>query len=110
MYFPVVAVLAAGTLVGSGLAALAGPCGEEIARFELTLQQLRGNPVAGPTARQSIGAQLGHQPTPASVAATENRADARAKAALARARKFDAQGNHPRRTRALAKAKALYGL
>jgi hypothetical protein len=45
----------------------ASPCGDEIAQLEKAARQSESNPAAGPTASQSIGAQLRHQPTPESV-------------------------------------------
>jgi hypothetical protein len=58
----------------------AGPCTSAIAQFERGLHQSANDPGAGPTARQSIGAQLSHQPTPSSV----KRADERAQTKFAR--------------------------
>src|SRR5215472_8207752 len=46
----------------------AGPCTKDIARFEKAVRQSAGDPDAGPYARQSIGAQLNHEPTRASIA------------------------------------------
>jgi hypothetical protein len=86
----------------------AGPCSNAIAQFEQTVQQSADNPDAGPTARQSIDAQLGHQPTPGSVARAEARAEGSFEAALARAKRFDARGNRAGCTRALAAARRMY--
>jgi len=47
--------------------AKAGPCSEDIAQFEAAIRQSAGNPNAGLTAPQSVGAQLNRQPTPASL-------------------------------------------
>src|SRR5437016_13833067 len=51
--------------------AAASPCSDEIAKLEQAIQQDGNSPAAGPTAQQSIGAQLGHQPTPDSVRPAE---------------------------------------
>ena len=47
--------------------AQAGPCSEDIAQFEAAIRQSAGNPYAGLTGPQSVGAQLEQQPTPQSV-------------------------------------------
>jgi hypothetical protein len=89
-------------------AAHAGPCSEKIARFEQAVRQSAGNPNAGPMARQSIGAQLNRQPTPASIKRAQQRAQGTFAATLARAKRLDAQGNRAGCTRALAAAKRMY--
>jgi hypothetical protein len=99
-------VLALGLGVAS---AHAGPCSSQIAQFEKAVRQSANNPNAGPTAPQSIGAQLGQQPTPGSVKRADERAQATFDTALARAKRLDAQGNSGCK-RALAQAKRLYDL
>ena len=97
------------TVLGLGLtAAHAGPCSEKIAQFEQAVRQSAGNPNAGPMARQSIGAQIDRQPTPASVKRAQERAQTTFAATLARAKRLDAQGNRAGCTRALAAAKRMY--
>jgi hypothetical protein len=59
-------------------------------------------------ARQTIGAQLDRQPTPASVKRAQERAHSTFAANLARAKRLDAQGNRAGCTRALAAAKRMY--
>src|SRR5207249_6807989 len=88
----------------------AGPCTKEIAQFEKAVHQSAKNPDAGPTARQSIGAQLGHQPTPGSVKQAEERTQTTFEGALARAKRLDAQGKRAGCMRALADAKRLFDL
>jgi len=90
--------------------ARAGPCSDAIAQFEQAVRQSANNPNAGPTARQSIDAQLDRQPTPGSVARAEARAQTTFEASLARAKRFDARGNRAGCTRALAAAKRMYNL
>jgi hypothetical protein len=68
----------------------AGPCGDEIAQLEKALSE--SNPAAGPTASQSIGAQLRHQPTPESVRRAEVHSRAGLDAILTRAKALDAEG------------------
>ncbi len=100
--------------IGSAAAAQAGPCTAQIAQVE---QQIRvaqaSSPPGGagePSAPQSVGAQLHHQPTPQSVESAESRARAESAAALDRAREADAAGDAAACAKALAEAKALYGL
>jgi hypothetical protein len=89
--------------------ALAGPCSNDIAKFEDAVRQSAGNPNAGPHAPQSIAAQIDRQPTPASIKRAEARAQALFDAALARARRLDARGDQ-RCVQALARAKEMYNL
>ena len=88
----------------------AGPCSLAIAQFEQAVLQSAYKADAGPTARQSIDAQLDRQPTPGSVARAEARAQTTFEALLARARRFDARGDRAGCTRALAAAKRMYDL
>jgi hypothetical protein len=74
------------------------------------LRQSGKDPDAGTTGRQSIGAQLGHQPTPSSVKRADRRAQTNFAAALARAKRLDARGNRSGCRRALAQARRLYDL
>ena len=101
----IVAMLALG-----GTSAHAGPCSEAIAQFEQAVRQSAGNPDAGVTAQQSIGAQLRHQPTPGSVERAEAQAQSTFGAALARAKRLDARGDRAGCTRALAAARRMYNL
>src|SRR5262249_36943907 len=106
-----IAPLVVVAMVGLGVAlAQAGPCSSEIAQFEQAVRQSAGNPNAGPFARQSIGAQLDRQPTPASVKRAEQRAQAAFDATLARAKRRDARGDRLGSMRALAQAKRMYNL
>jgi hypothetical protein len=88
--------------------AQAGPCTADISQFEATVHQSAGDPLAGLTARQSVDAQLGHQPTPQSVHRADRRLKSRFSAAMARAKQYDAQGNRSACTRALNAAKKIY--
>jgi hypothetical protein len=71
----------------------AGPCSEEIARVEMALSQAQANRQIGPSAPESAGALLHRQPTPETVARAEAEAKKKTDAALALARKLDAEGN-----------------
>jgi hypothetical protein len=88
----------------------AGPCTADIARFELAVRQSAGKPDAGPFAPQSIGAQIDHQPTPASIKRAEKRARAIFAATLARAKRLDARSNRAGCTQALSAARDMYNL
>jgi hypothetical protein len=103
-------LLAALACIGGAASAQAGPCTTQIAEVERYLARIKPGPASGPTAPQSIGAQLHHQPTPGSVEAAEAKARADADAALERARQADAAGDAGACTKALDEAKMLYGL
>jgi hypothetical protein len=87
------------------LPALAGPCSLDIAAFE---QAINIDPGAGPSGAQSVGAQLHHQPTPASVSSAQRQARTGFKDALARAKRFDALGDGDKCSAALEEAKLIY--
>ena len=63
----------------------------------------------GPTARQTVGAQLGGQPTPSSMARAEKKAGSNYQAALTRAQALDNQ-NNPACKKAVKKLKTLVGM
>ena len=88
--------------------AWAGPCTSDIAEFEAAIAKSQGNPLAGLTAPQSVGAQLGHEPTPASVKQAKARLKKTFAATMARAKRYDAQGNQAGCTRELTAAKRMY--
>jgi hypothetical protein len=107
----VTAVIIAGAALYLGVAAAhAGPCTTAIARFEQAVRQSANNPNAGPMAPQSVGAQLGHQPTPASIKRAQDRGWAKFDATVGRARRLDARGDRRGCMRALAAAKRMYNL
>jgi hypothetical protein len=86
----------------------AGPCSEDIAQFEAAIRQSAGNPYAGLTAPQSVGAQLEHQPTPQSVKRAQLHLRATFSAAMARAKWLDSRGDGAGCSRALSAAKRMY--
>jgi hypothetical protein len=88
--------------------AYSGPCSSEISQFESAVRQSAGNPNAGPTLPQSVGAQLGHQPTPGDMKRAEKQAERMFERALARAKTLDRRGDRAGCTRALADAKDMY--
>jgi hypothetical protein len=108
-------VIAALVTVGSVLGfhstpAYAGPCTAQIEQFETAIRQSSGNPMAGLAARQSVAAQLNHQPTPESLKQAIDRLKSQFDATMARAKRLDAQGNRSGCTRALKAAKRMYVL
>src|SRR5262245_18859772 len=106
---PVLLGLVAGVILGLNVAsAQAGPCSNDIAQIEAALR--RPGSDVGPTLNQTIGAQLDRQPRPASMKRAEQRADARLKAALARARALDAAGIRAKCSKAVKRIKLLIGM
>ena len=85
-----------------------GPCSEDIAQFEAAMRQSAGNPNAGLTAPQSVGAQLDRQPTPESLKRAQQHLQAKFSAAMARAKRLDAKGDRTGCSRALSVAKRMY--
>jgi|EndMetStandDraft_8_1072994.scaffolds.fasta_scaffold46696_4 hypothetical protein len=88
--------------------ALAGPCGDAVTQFEQKVRVESKKPSAGPTARQTTGAQLGHQPTPQSIKEAEERAQTAFAAVLVRARAADASGDQAACQKALSEAKDMF--
>jgi hypothetical protein len=83
------------TCVSLGVAvtsAHAGPCADAIVRLESQLRQSEQNPATGPTAAQSVGAQLSRQPTAESVKRAREQAQANFASSLDRAKALDAEG------------------
>jgi hypothetical protein len=99
-----------GALLVVTVPAYAGPCTTHISNLEKQIRLSAANPTVGPTAPQTVGAQLHHQPTPSTVEHAETKANADADTALDRARKADAAGNASGCKSALAEARRLYGL
>jgi hypothetical protein len=88
----------------------AGPCTAQIVQIEQQISADNMNIAEGPSAPQTIGAQLGRQPTPATVQSAEHEASALAQAALEHVHKANDAGNAAACRQALAKLKDLYGL
>jgi len=99
-----IAATGAAVICGGG-AAHSGPCTVELAQLELRIQQAPLSPANGPTAPQSVEAQLHHQPTPDAVQSAQRKANAVAAAALDRARQADADGSAAACAKALDEAK-----
>jgi hypothetical protein len=107
-------ILTTAAFLTSALGAQAGPCTSQIAATEQQINQSAAVAPPGgagtPSAGQTTGAQLHHQPTPGTVENAEHRANAQAEAALEKARKADAGGNAEACSDALRQARRLYGL
>ncbi len=84
----------------------AGPCAVEVVQFRSSLPPSGSGEVVG-SAPQTIGAQLRHQPTPASVERAEKGAQMTVEDTLALAEKRDAEGDQAACQDALARAKLL---
>jgi hypothetical protein len=95
-------------LVLSPTFAQAGPCSADIAQFEAAVRQSATDPNAGLAAPQTVGAQLGHQPTVASMKRAEHRLKSKFFENLARAKRLDAKGDRLGCTGALSAAKRMY--
>jgi len=91
-------------------ASRAGPCTAQIAQLQLEVSLAAANPVTGPSATQTVGAQLHHQPTPTAVQHAQTVANTDADVAVDRARKADAEGNAVACDEALREARQLYGI
>jgi hypothetical protein len=109
-----IVTFAALALIGGSVACNAGPCTSQIAQLERQVHRARATSPPGdagdPSAPQSVGAQLHHQPTPGSIERAEHQAIADGDAALERARKADAAGDASACAKALAEAKDIYGV
>jgi hypothetical protein len=106
--------LTSAALLASVAAVQAGPCSKQIAEVEQQIVQLQATPSTSgagqPSASQTVGAQLHHQPTPGSVKSAQSKAGADGSAALGRARKADAAGDATACAAALDEARRLYGI
>lgn len=90
--------------------AVSGPCADQIAELERQVAAIAPGGQGGPSAQQSVGAQLHRQPTPGSVQSAEGVATRDADDALASAKQADAAGNGADCNAALEKARDLYGI
>jgi hypothetical protein len=104
-----IATTAAALLCGSG-AAHSGPCTSQIEELERQIGRASSSAKSGPTAPQSIEAQLHHQPTPETVRNAERKANADAAAALQRARQADINDHPAACAKALDEAKRRWSM
>ena len=72
--------------------AQASPCSDEIASLETAISASASSPALAPTAPQSVGAQLHHQPTPQSVQRAEAAPNTDLDDIVKRAKGLDAEG------------------
>jgi hypothetical protein len=101
------AIVAIVSILNIGTAS-AGPCTEEIAKFQNALpRDENGEPTFISSAPQSIGAQLEHQPTQISVERAKKEAQSQIFKALAQAQALDSQGRPSECRDAIARAKIL---
>jgi hypothetical protein len=80
------------TLALALTSARASPCSEEIASLETAISASASGPALAPTAQQSVGAQLHHQPTPQSVERAEAAPNTELKDIVNRAKGLEAEG------------------
>jgi hypothetical protein len=98
--------------VASGLPefAYAGACGEEVAKLQTFVKETKDSAFEGATESQTVGAQLHHQPTAASLARAENEANGQVENTLKEAKARDADGNETECMTLMTKARMLLGL
>jgi hypothetical protein len=104
------AIAAAVILFGGAGTARSGPCTMQIEQLEQQIGTDVPGPDSGPTAPQSLGAQLHHQPTPGSVGHAEHVANQDGDLAIDRAKKADADGDAASCDQALVEARRLYNV
>jgi hypothetical protein len=107
-HFAIFVLAASAALLGNMGGAQSGPCSKQIAQLEQQVGAAKPGPQSGPTAPQSLGAQLHHQPTPSSVGQAEHTANKDGDAALERAKQADASGDAAACNQALVDARRLY--
>lgn len=82
-------------------------CEAEIERLQSDAANSSARTISGPTAPQSVAAQLGHQPTPASVERAQRDAQSRFADTLARARILGSEGNNAACMQEIANARRM---
>jgi hypothetical protein len=97
-------------LTGTAFSAYAGPCTAQIAQVEQQISAASANSDIGPSSAQTVGAQLGRQPTPQTVQDAEMKANTLAQTTLERVKKADAADDAAGCTEALSALKEQYGL
>jgi hypothetical protein len=76
----------------SAVPANAGPCSAEITRLEMVLSRAQSDRQVVVSAPETTDARLHHQPTPETVGKATTEAEKKVEAALAAARKLEAEG------------------
>ncbi|WP_125461536.1 MULTISPECIES: hypothetical protein [Rhodomicrobium] len=97
---------ACGLLILASPAVQAGLCTPEIAHFEDSTRYMD----SVPSGKQTIGAQLHHQPTPESVEQATKAAETGVAATLAKARDLDSKGEDTACLKLLDDAKLRFGI
>jgi hypothetical protein len=97
-------------VTGTAFSAYAGPCTAQIAQVEQRIGAASTNSEIGPSSPQTVGAQLGRQPTLRTVRDAEMTANTLAQAALERVKKADTADNAAACTQALSALKERHGL
>ena len=111
MFHPRITAVVAGAVLGLTAAeAWAGPCSSAIAQLEGAVNRSATNPNIQLTLPQTVGAQLGHQPTPESVEQARMQAHSTFAAVLARAKDLDRKGNRADCMQAVREARNLIEL
>ena len=108
--FGLLVATTAATLLCGGGAAHSGPCTSQIEELERQIGHASSSAKIGPSAPQSIEAQLHHQPTLETVRNAERKANADAAAALQRARQADTDDNLAACAKALGEAKHRWSI
>jgi hypothetical protein len=88
----------------------AASCEAEIERLQSEAASSSARTIGGPTAPQSVAAQLGHQPTPASVERAQREAQSRFADTLAHARILASEGKSAACLQAVANARQMLAL
>jgi hypothetical protein len=101
------AALIAAAIMSAQTTAHAETCGDQIAALQKVADATKVHRFVGPTENQTVGAQLHHEPTPASIAAAENNAAERVNAVLARAKALSAAGKEAECLKSVGEAKLL---
>jgi hypothetical protein len=95
-------------LVLSAASANAVPCSSEITRFENLIRYSGNNGPFGPSEAQTVGAQLGHQPTVRSVLRAKRNAQIEFRTNMALAKKFAVQGKNAECLKVLGDAELMF--
>ncbi len=111
------ALFSVGVLLLSALPAQAGPCSKDIDRMQARVDAHLGQAAAaGPSAKQSVGAQMHREPTPNSIANAERKLGdlspatiVKVNAAMDRAQKADKAGDAQGCRKALAQVARIIG-
>jgi hypothetical protein len=97
-------------LIYTSETALSGPCTAQILQFEQQTASASPTLASGPTATQSVDAQLHRQPTPSTVGQADHIANKDGDAAIEQAKKADSANDAAGCNAALVVARRLYGI